>query len=107
MMPLTVKTADTVMERGALVRKIINDDRKGFERFLFPYVIQQLMKFDGQPEEKRIGRCIAFSLATQMASVHKEWRELIWPLRQQVGKETYDKYFDPKGVSERGKQPPE
>lgn len=97
MMPLTKKTADSVQERGKIVRSIINIDRKEFSEYQFEYVLNQLVK------TKPFGPVLMYCKATQMASTQDEYNQIKHKIKTIVGDEMWKK-LDAKGCGENGKQ---
>lgn len=82
-MPLTQETAATVKERGAIVRSIINHNRKEFNRFQFEFVLDALAK-RGKP-----GAVLTYCLAVQMSSTPAEYDKIVYKIRPTVGEQLY------------------
>jgi len=97
MMPLTMKTADSVEERGAIVRNIINVNRKEFTQYQFEYVLNKLVK------HKPFGAVLMYCKAVQMASNKEEYDAVKTKIEGIVGEEIWKK-LQSKGVQEDGKQ---
>ena len=97
MMPLTMKTADTVEKRGEIVRSIINVDRKEFSEYQFEYVLGKLFV------SKPFGPLMMYCKATQMASNAQEYNEVKGKIEGVVGEEMWNK-LKSKGCAQDGKQ---
>lgn len=113
MMPLTPLTGDTVEKRGAIVREILNIDRKEFNDFQFGYVLETLMirkkdwcgenstKNEKQQKMSK-GAIKMYCLGTQMASNKDEYKQLQPKIKEIVDAKTYAAIS--KQVEQEGKQ---
>ena len=97
LMPILKTTAETVEERGQIVRQIINVNRKEFSDYQFEYVLRQLVK------TKPFGPILMWCKAAQMSSNADEYDDIRSKIEGIVGAEMWQK-LKSKGVDEKGKQ---